>query len=201
MTNEQIQALKALYANVEMQAHALRGNSREYSVITGLCPVNVIEMQAQKIQALLVESEADKALIAKLQTANAAQDCHINQQADRIDSLERTNHGLGKRLCSVESLTLTVKLPDEYYNADGSRNMDMIGTCAVVGSFRVACAAMLQGRDEPITTDCTLPADVRGAINRLLDSDGSRGTFSAVWSCDAREESMRLLAIVPQHEM
>ncbi|MGY6030714.1 hypothetical protein [Phytobacter sp. AG2a] len=65
MTNEKIQALKALYANVEKQAHSLRGSPREYSVITGLCPVNVIEMQAQKIQALLSEKEADKALIAE----------------------------------------------------------------------------------------------------------------------------------------
>lgn len=64
-TNEQIQELQALYANIEKQAHTLRGNPREYSVITGLCPVNAIEMLAQKIQALLSEKEADKALIAE----------------------------------------------------------------------------------------------------------------------------------------
>jgi hypothetical protein len=69
INSEQIQALRALYANVEKQAHALRGNPREYSVITGLCPVNVIEMQAQKIQALLGESDADKALIAEQRQA------------------------------------------------------------------------------------------------------------------------------------
>lgn len=64
----------------------------------------------------------------------------------------------------------------------------------------VSCrAAMLQGA-EPVSTDYTLPADVRGAINRLLDSDGSRGTFSAVRSYDAREELERLLAAAPQQE-
>ncbi len=64
-----------------------------------------------------------------------------------------------------------------------------------------ACrAAMLQGA-EPVSTDYTLPADVRGAINRLLDSDGSRGTFSAVRSYDAREELERLLAAAPQPEV
>jgi len=61
-------------------------------------------------------------------------------------------------------------------------------------------AAMLQGA-EPVSTDYTLPADVRGAINRLLDSDGSRGTFSAVRSYDAREELERLLAASPQQEV
>lgn len=60
------------------------------------------------VLTLLDECEADKALIAKLQTANAAQDDHINQQADRIESLEKTNHGLGKSLCSLEARTLTV---------------------------------------------------------------------------------------------
>jgi len=43
-------------------------------------------------------------------------------------------------------------------------------------------------------------ADVLGAIKRLLDSDGSRGTFSAVRSYDAREELERLLAAAPQQE-
>ncbi|WP_285130306.1 hypothetical protein [Leclercia adecarboxylata] len=84
LTSEQIQALKALYANVEKQAHALRGNPREYSVITGLCPVNVIEMQAQKIQALLAESEADKALIAeqakRIAELEAEQTTEVGQQ-------------------------------------------------------------------------------------------------------------------------
>ncbi|TDX14591.1 Ead/Ea22-like protein [Buttiauxella sp. BIGb0552] len=44
------------------------------------------------------------ALIAALeraQRANAAQDTHINQQADRIESLESKNAGLGKSLASA----------------------------------------------------------------------------------------------------
>ncbi|HAV1768741.1 hypothetical protein EKS35_14030 [Enterobacter hormaechei subsp. steigerwaltii] len=52
------QAQKELYAKVEQQAHSLRGSPREYQALTGLCPVNVIEMHAQKIQALLDELEA-----------------------------------------------------------------------------------------------------------------------------------------------
>lgn len=61
------QSLKELYSKVERQAHSLRGNPREYQVITGLCPVNVIELHAQKILALLDELEAAEKRIAELE--------------------------------------------------------------------------------------------------------------------------------------
>ena len=63
MININKRAQKELYAKVEHQAHLLRGSPREYQALTGLCPVNVIEMHAQKIQALLDELEAkDKSI-------------------------------------------------------------------------------------------------------------------------------------------
>ena len=75
MSNIDKRAQKELYAKVERQAHSLRGNPREYQAVTGLCPVNVIEMHAQKIQALLDELEAKDQRIAELshhlQSANA----------------------------------------------------------------------------------------------------------------------------------
>lgn len=58
MSNTDKRAQKELYAKVEQQAHKLRGNPREYQAVTGMCPVNVIEMQAKKIQALLDDLEA-----------------------------------------------------------------------------------------------------------------------------------------------
>ncbi|WP_370956628.1 hypothetical protein [Enterobacter hormaechei] len=58
MSNIDKHLQKELYAKVERQAHSLRGSPREYQALTGLCPVNVIEMHAQKIQALLDELEA-----------------------------------------------------------------------------------------------------------------------------------------------
>ncbi|MGK3245274.1 hypothetical protein ACCX57_12980 [Enterobacter kobei] len=58
MSNIDKRAQKELYAKVEQQAHSLRGNPREYQAVTSMCPVNVIEMQAQKILALLDELEA-----------------------------------------------------------------------------------------------------------------------------------------------
>ncbi|MDV2874450.1 hypothetical protein [Phytobacter diazotrophicus] len=119
--SEQIQALKALYANVEKQAHALRGNPREYSVITGLCPVNVIEMQAQKIQALLVESAADKALIA-----------------ESVVLFET----LRQRIAELEARTLNVKLPEPPGPMSLGARAVYIGIVSdVVGAFQEACAA------------------------------------------------------------
>ncbi|MDV0598073.1 MULTISPECIES: hypothetical protein [unclassified Enterobacter] len=69
MSNIDKRAQKELYAKVEQQAHSLRGNPREYQVVTGLCPVNVIEMHAKKIQALLDELEAKDKQIAGLKEA------------------------------------------------------------------------------------------------------------------------------------
>lgn len=65
MSNIDKRAQKELYAKVERQAHSLRGNPREYQAVTGLCPVNVIEMHAQKIQALLDELEKMQAQSSK----------------------------------------------------------------------------------------------------------------------------------------
>ncbi|MDW5502447.1 hypothetical protein R6Y99_21860 [Pseudomonas lundensis] len=59
-----------------------------------------------------------------------------------------------------------------------------------------ACrAAMLaQPQIEPQNIPNNIPDGLAAAVNRLLDSDGSRGCFSAVRSYDAREEIERLLA-------
>ncbi len=67
MSNIDKRAQKELYAKVERQAHALRGNPIAYQVVTGMCPVNVIEMQAKKVQALLDELEAKDKRIAELE--------------------------------------------------------------------------------------------------------------------------------------
>lgn len=47
--------LIAMYAYVEREARQLRGKPTEYTVLTGLCPVNTIEMQAKRIQDLLLK--------------------------------------------------------------------------------------------------------------------------------------------------
>ncbi|MCX8972608.1 hypothetical protein NLN78_03410 [Citrobacter portucalensis] len=54
-------------------------------------------------------------------------------------------------------------------------------------------AAMLQTGNSPVTHDGLI-----AAVNRLLDSDGSRGCYSAIRCHSAREEVERLLATYPQ---
>lgn len=57
-----------------------------------------------------------------------------------------------------------------------------------------ACrAAMLQAGNSPV-----IPDGLIAAVNRLLDSDGSRGCYSAIRCYDARAEVERLLAVAPQ---
>jgi hypothetical protein len=70
MSNIDKRAQKELYSKVEKQAHKLRGNPIAYQVVTRMCPVNVIEIQAQKIQALLDELEAAEKRIAELSASH-----------------------------------------------------------------------------------------------------------------------------------
>lgn len=93
MSNIDKQAQKELYAKVEQQAHSLRGSPREYQALTGLCPVNVIEMHAQKIQALLDELEAKD-----------------NQLSVQRDYYEGVIADGSKRISELEARE--VKLPD-----------------------------------------------------------------------------------------
>ena len=46
-----------------------------------------------------------------------------------------------KRIAELEARKVTVKLPADYRNSDGSINDDMFNTCEVVGAFRDALAA------------------------------------------------------------
>lgn len=57
-------------------------------------------------------------MLEKSQSANAAQDDHINQQQDRIDRLEKRNAELGKYARELESSTDTVKLPPKIERND-----------------------------------------------------------------------------------
>ncbi|MGQ5881408.1 hypothetical protein ACUNHH_19675 [Serratia sp. IR-2025] len=55
------------------------------------------------VSALLAELEAKDKRIEELGRANQSQDDHINQQQDRIDSLEKTNVGLGRGLAASKT--------------------------------------------------------------------------------------------------
>ncbi len=54
LVDKSTEQLLQLYKHVENEAKSFRGRPAEYSVVTGLCPVNVIEMHARRIQQLLL---------------------------------------------------------------------------------------------------------------------------------------------------
>ncbi|MBH2795128.1 hypothetical protein I5Q20_03520 [Serratia marcescens] len=77
------------------------------------------------VSALLAELEAKDKRIAELERANTSQDDHINQQQDRIDSLEKTNTGLGRRLGDAEKrLATPVRLLGEMLVHDWEHRVD-----------------------------------------------------------------------------
>lgn len=92
-----------------------------------------------------------------------------------------------------------VSVPDEAYS-DDCPDLYPSQPDAWAAGWNACRAAMLQGA-EPVTTAYKLPVEVSDAINRLLDSDGCRGRFSAIECHEAREELERLLAAAPQQEV
>ncbi len=66
--------------------------------------------------SLNVENQELKKRIAELERANKSQDDHINQQQDRIESLEKKNGDLGQSLGAAEKrLATPVRLPGSFY--------------------------------------------------------------------------------------
>lgn len=74
---------------------------------------------------------------------------------------------------------------------------------ATILGWKLCRATMLQ--TEPVTTvnklgySPVIPAGLIAAVNRLLDSDGSRGCYSAIRCGNAHDEIERLLAAAPQN--
>lgn len=128
MSNIDKRAQKELYTKVEQQAHSLRGNSREYQAVTGMCPVNVIEMQAQKIQALLDELEVAQKLAT--QQGNIAVELfdevtRLQRSADdkapelreQLEAAEKRIAELERELVAMEAVTLAMR--DDMRSAAG----------------------------------------------------------------------------------
>ncbi|MMZ57054.1 hypothetical protein D1872_189690 [compost metagenome] len=90
------------------------------------------------VSDLLAELEAKDKRIAELERANQSQDDHINQQQDRIDSLEKTNTGLGRRLGEAEKrLASPIKIV----------NYDEFFICHVTGASDDYCKGWVDGRN------------------------------------------------------
>ena len=104
MSNIDKRAQKELYAKVEQQAHSLRGSPREYQALTGMCPVNVIEMHAQKIQALLDELEAAEKRIADGEDRIRKQNRHVCELFDDNTALRQRIIELEEKLQTADKL-------------------------------------------------------------------------------------------------
>lgn len=80
--------------------------------------------------------------------------------------------------------------PEVFEIAAEAERLGLRGTYASYAVGWNACrAAMLQVGNSPV-----IPDGLIGAVNRLLDSDGSRGCYSAIRCGDAHDEIERLLA-------
>lgn len=147
MRNIDKRAQKELYAKVEQQAHSLRGSPREYQALTGLCPVNVIEMHAQKIQALLDELEAaDNNLIDS--------ECHVAELEEALRDKQALLEASEQRIAELESLTApkltqqALVVPDEMPAHTGPREFGR--PQAYIDGWNAFRSAMLHG-SEPET--------------------------------------------------
>ncbi|WP_154051357.1 hypothetical protein [Enterobacter hormaechei] len=166
MSNIDKRPQKELYAKVEQQAHSLRGCPLEYQALTGLCPVNVIEMHAQKIQALLDELEAKdnrinrlEAIVAVAEQRNALMrewkralkvPCDlvddqvpvvIHGMVIRLERLKETEDKLTaaeKRIAELEARTLVPVEPTLDQLVAGKRRLTSTGRTSRLMSQRLA---------------------------------------------------------------
>lgn len=88
------------------------------------------EASPEAVLALLDELEAAEKRIAEHNFENRL-----------LANADRDIKALRQRIAELEVRTVTVKLPSDYRNDDGSINADMFNTCVVVGVFREALAA------------------------------------------------------------
>lgn len=95
-----VSRISALLAELEASSLQCRGIEQERELFR-------LERTAHQLHAQALEQR-----IAELERANQSQDDHINQQQDRIDSLEKTNASLGRGLAAAEKrLATPVQLP------------------------------------------------------------------------------------------
>lgn len=95
----------------------------------------------------------------------------------------------------VESQPAPVVLPVQHWEELCRQNPDMsIGDAVIRAAWWNHCRAeILQAGNSPV-----IPDGLIAAVNRLLDSDGSRGCYSAIQCGDAHDEIERMLAAAPQ---
>lgn len=88
--------------------------------------------------------------IAELEHANAAQDDHINQQQDRIDTLEKRNGELGKYTGQLEQrLQQPIKLPAGFRIVPIKATREQLSAVQVAGKSVVYTDMVLAAPEHP----------------------------------------------------
>ncbi|EDC8080761.1 hypothetical protein BKC65_02170 [Salmonella enterica subsp. enterica serovar Agona] len=88
------------------------------------------------ILSLLAERDADKAENKKLRGWVADLEQKLSMANDRMLSWQNDALEAKKRIAELEARTVSVKLPCDYYNEDGSVCKSMTNTCEIVSAFR-----------------------------------------------------------------
>lgn len=102
------------------------------------------ERNQQYIKSRDQENEDIALTVGKLRVELEAAEKRIaehNFENRLLANADRDIKALRQRIAEQEARTVTVKLPADYRNNDGSINADMFNTCEVVGAFRDALAA------------------------------------------------------------
>ncbi|WP_393930116.1 hypothetical protein [Citrobacter freundii] len=118
--------------------HKSQLEAAENNLIDSECHVAELEEALRDKQALL---EALDNSLCELLPGTQYMDPPDGGSVTPLEQVRRMVADYRNRIAELESRTVTVKLPADYRNSDGSINDDMFNTCAVVGAFREALRA------------------------------------------------------------
>lgn len=99
-----------------------------------------IKKQTESFDTVVLKEDEANLLLDELEAAEKRIAEH-NFENRLLANADRDIKALRQRIAELEVRTVTVKLPSDYRNDDGSINADMFNTCVVVGVFREALAA------------------------------------------------------------
>ncbi len=126
-------------------------SKREFFDTQTIIDVDVLEALLDENARLTAERNALRETMGGDNTRAAAdiyfqlaEECDIppgGSLVGYVDDIKERLSNAEKRIAELEARKVTVKLPADYRNSDGSINDDMFNTCAVVGAFRDALAA------------------------------------------------------------
>ncbi len=132
--------MKPTYEELELQLEESQREFRAADVTIHNLELKITDMAVQlanaesKCRELLDENlqlQRDK---DSLEAAALAMRDDMREAREKLESAE-------KRIAELGVRKVTVKLPADYRNDDGSINDDMFNTCEVVGAFRDALAS------------------------------------------------------------